>query len=346
MGEVYSNALLNIGASHARNPDQGLFHKRASNRFKTTNIQWRPTAHGKQYPYRISCHRFDPLGEVFSSLRNCSLMDRGWIVQETVISKRMLSFNGPTVFWQCAEFAACEDYPNDRTYSVEGIAGHSFWALTDPKDLLRQLRPLHHGVQDQQSDPEGENSKPSIHERWFDLTLQYCWAKLSFPDKDKFAALEGVGQRISQITGDLYQHGLFRYTLPLILLCTLPCGSLGAPPERGATWHWASYDNMMFHYPRALCENQRLNREKYSNLASSRDSTIARKYHGQAQRQRKIDTLSSTLPTFIPKASPISPHRKRPPTLSKQCQKPPSSISLPPHSYSQRTLTAVAKRRE
>ena len=71
----------------------------------------------------------------------------------------------------------------------------------------------------------------------------YCEASLTFPDKDVFKALEGVGQRIARLMGDIYQHGLLGNTLPRALLWEADnqwCRR--SPPQRAPTWHWASYE--------------------------------------------------------------------------------------------------------
>ena len=58
-----------------------------------------------------------------------------------------------------------------------------------------------------------------------------------------FKAIEGVGQRIARLMGDIYQHGLLRNTLPNALLWKATyrwCRR--SPPQRAPTWHWASYE--------------------------------------------------------------------------------------------------------
>ena len=67
--------------------------------------------------------------------------------------------------------------------------------------------------------------------------------RLLFPDNDVFKALEGVGQRMGWLMGDVYQHGLIGNTLPRALMWEAKgqwCRR--SPPQRAPTWHWASYE--------------------------------------------------------------------------------------------------------
>ena len=71
----------------------------------------------------------------------------------------------------------------------------------------------------------------------------YCRASLTFPDKDVFKALEGVGQCIARLMGDVYQHGLLRNTLPSALMWEATYQRCRrSPPQRAPTWHWTSYE--------------------------------------------------------------------------------------------------------
>ena len=141
MGQVYSNALINIGAAHASGPVQGLCSTRGTQDIKRITIKWRPSAHDEEKSYSLRMRTVtEPLDNAFFQLRQSQLTKRGWIVQESMLSPRMLSFNGPGVFWQCLEAAACEDFPDDKAEEISWASHHPFWALTDSNDLLRTNR--------------------------------------------------------------------------------------------------------------------------------------------------------------------------------------------------------------
>ena len=136
----------------------------------------------------------------------------------------MLSFNGPDVFWQCAEAAVCEDFPCQRVERSWALS-HLFWGLVDlcnlPNKVLvgeEENRLMNTKfLEDDRGSPRQRYIK-RIQGRWLDTMTSYCKASLTYPEKDVFKALEGVGQRAAQLTGDVYQHGLLRRTLPQALL--------------------------------------------------------------------------------------------------------------------------------
>ena len=265
MGQVYSNTLINIGAAHASSPAQGLFLTRGTEDFKKISVRWRPKEIDEEASYSLM-HRTvtEPLDHAFFELSQSRLVERAWIVQESVLSPRMLSFNGPEVFWQCSEAAACGDFPNDEAEEVSWASHHPFWSLTDSDHLLRNNRLSGTKTRWRNRDLDGQHYNGSIHERWCTTMKSYSEASLTFPDKDVFKALEGVGQRIARLMGDVYQHGLLRNTLP----CALLWGAKymwcrRSPPQRAPTWHWASYEghldfwNAQYLYQQARKEHWR-----------------------------------------------------------------------------------------
>ena len=138
MSQVYSNTVINIGAAKASSPAQGLFSTRVTEDFKTISVRWRPKEVDEEASYSLK-HRTvsGALDNAFHELRQSRLAERAWIVQESVLSPRMLSFNGPEIFWQCSEAAACGDFPNDEAEEVSWTSDHPFWSLTDSDHLLR-----------------------------------------------------------------------------------------------------------------------------------------------------------------------------------------------------------------
>ncbi|KAF2963083.1 hypothetical protein GQX73_g10492 [Xylaria multiplex] len=98
----------------------------------------------------------------------------------------MLSF-GNQAFWQCSELAASEVSPdgalltslenrsNDATY-------HPFWMLEDPATF-------HH------------SDTSDFRTRWMHTFSTYCESNLTYPEKDAFAALNGIGAELLKISG-------------------------------------------------------------------------------------------------------------------------------------------------
>lgn len=245
MDQVYSNSLLSIGAATAMNQFQGLFSSKNGGDFSSVHVQWRPNLSDKKTWYRMwkdtsKC----PLKVAFSGLNKSQLSTRGWAVQELVLSRRMLSFDGPRVFWQYSEIATCEDYPYDNSESIYWASYHPFWALVDPTVLLGANRQAEPNDKQRTFHVNGQQYNGSVQERWFGAMDSYCKASLTSPDKDVFKAFEGAGQRAAQFAGDAYQHGLSRSTLPQALMWRARDNMCRrSPPHRAPSWHWASYES-------------------------------------------------------------------------------------------------------
>ena len=182
MGQVYSNTIINIGAAQASNPAEGLFSTRGTEDFKTISVRWRPTEIDEEDSYSLR-HRTssEPLENAFFELRQSRLAERAWIIQESVLSPRMLSFNGPEVFWQCSETAACGDFPNDDSEEVSWVSHHPFWSLTDSDRLLQTNRLSDTRTPWISCDLDGLHYVGSVHERWCTTMESYCKASLTFP---------------------------------------------------------------------------------------------------------------------------------------------------------------------
>ncbi|KAI1387955.1 uncharacterized protein F4822DRAFT_296919 [Hypoxylon trugodes] len=174
---------------------------------------------------------------------------RAWVIQETVLGPRLLSFTDRQVIWQCSETAACEDFPEpEPIVEYNRSIGDIFWALTDFAGLLKddRLQRAEEGIEEVGSIIKSSKRIRASEERWFDVLEKYSEAELTYPEKDIFKAIQGVGNHMARVTGKDYQHGILSGCLELTLLWkgnhrddrqnpVLRDSSL-AP-----SWHWASY---------------------------------------------------------------------------------------------------------
>lgn len=116
MVRVYSDALLTIAADAAENSDAGFFNgSRKAIRSQTRQLSTphqifaRPES---QYSYKGGSvsHRHP-------GTRKSYLSDRGWTLQENLLSPRTLHFTEAEITWECASATRCEcrdPHPNNR----------------------------------------------------------------------------------------------------------------------------------------------------------------------------------------------------------------------------------------
>ncbi|KAI0022297.1 heterokaryon incompatibility protein-domain-containing protein [Xylariomycetidae sp. FL0641] len=219
MGKVYENGILNIGAGDATGPHQGLFSEREP--FAGAPIiQWTPTREQSNTYFQLT--RWDEMFVAGFSreLSQCALMRRGWVLQESIMARRMLTFTKKQVYWQCATQGACEQVPY-CTY----ITTHPFWMLMDAGYKKRAG-----GI---------EALESANLQRWWTLMLsRYCRCSLTYPEKDLFRAIEGIGRSLQEQRGGIYKYGLFDQTFPSILMWG--CRQRRARPVCTPSWHWSS----------------------------------------------------------------------------------------------------------
>ncbi|KAF2653755.1 HET-domain-containing protein, partial [Lophiostoma macrostomum CBS 122681] len=172
MRDVYSHSFINIGAATTDNPFGGLFRARELHRNRT----------------------------------------RAWVVQETALSNRMLTFTDEGLMWQCNWTAATEDFPLQMSDSDDEMKKSDFTTLI---------------------------------ERWYRTLDAYRRARLTFPEKDTFPAIDGIARLLSTRMRDRYQHGVFSRSLVEGLIWSAkaeyePCHGINIPGI--PSWHWASYE--------------------------------------------------------------------------------------------------------
>ena len=244
---VYSNSIITISATHATGPDQGLFFDRDMRHSECVSLFWRPTSDDGPARFTLSSPSAsqEPMDGCFKRLKGSPLLMRKWAIQEIVLSPRVVSFTDQQVYWQCSEFPACEAIPYDRIGMFHWAQYHPFWALTGPKELLRFNDISYSEDQLNRIAARPKNCYGNLQQRWIATLDRYCHASLTYPSKDIFKAIEGVGQRVAQLTDGVCRHGVLDSTLPSILLWGPMHGKSRRMSTRAPTWHWASWEGQI-----------------------------------------------------------------------------------------------------
>jgi hypothetical protein len=119
---------------------------------------------------------------------------RAWALQERVLAPRVLSFGLGEIFWDCVQVPnASESLPNGVGRLLE-----QYSKLTE-KGIPMTL--------DQQT----------LVNVWFTILEEYTDRELTYPEKDKLAALSGIATQMRTAMDDVYIAGHFWKTLPLSL---------------------------------------------------------------------------------------------------------------------------------
>ena len=166
---------------------------------------------------------------VFETVRNLEIMStkplnqRGWVLQESILSFRSLIFDRKEVRWACPQMKACECLPE----------GH-----------MRQSWLSHNeGVIDKE-----------LYEAWSEIVARFSERKLTHA-KDKLPALAGIANEMSTLNKSEYLAGLWKGNLRRDLAWFVPANNVRAPrhttkrpADRAPTWSWASIDGSVRTY--------------------------------------------------------------------------------------------------
>ena len=220
MKDVYKHATLTIAATGAETSNDGLYFHRDADLAKavTVVISWWGL----------------PIGTWTVCLRQLSeknivegpLNQRGWVVQERLLSRRTLHFGREQIAWDCYTLQACETFPGRQPKLSASVLNTDFWSRSqrNPMDLVR-------------SD-------------WPDIAETYAGCRLT-KETDKCMAISGIAEEIQLATGDLYFAGLWESSFA-IHLCwivhhlkneTQRRTRVEPPLYRAPSWSWLSIDS-------------------------------------------------------------------------------------------------------
>ncbi|RFU75115.1 heterokaryon incompatibility [Trichoderma arundinaceum] len=221
MGEIYYNSSLNISATDSTSGADGLIFPRDIS--KTT-------------PCRVSMNTPDGIldlvafhNKVVVESDEGELNRRGWVLQERILSPRVLHFTRDQIYWECNSLLASEIRPQgeriDPTDSndMRGILGASYPAAL-PDERMKAL--------------------------WYDAVRQYSATSLSFFG-DRLLAVSALAERYSIVgeqSPDDYVAGIWVSHLPLALVWRrIPVSDTSSALQQNEiqeqiapTWSWAA----------------------------------------------------------------------------------------------------------
>lgn len=179
----------------------------------------------------LRCTVFAAEFDYTSSTWNLPLSRRGWVVQERLLSPRVLHFTNNRIMWECDESRSLQEgLPLGILGTGEAFETHS-------------RRPFN-------CFPGGKPhwSQSEHFGQWARIVREYSGCLLTYPEKDKLVAIAAVAQRFAAVFGEEYYAGHFRQNMPFDLAWEV----LGRNSDktsvtrRSPTWSWTSVDAEVF----------------------------------------------------------------------------------------------------
>lgn len=220
MASIYTNAYLTIAATASEDSSGGLFRERKP----PLEAEFQALGVSKvEDRADLDVHRFSFLNSPpFETLLSKSpLFKRGWTLQETILSRRMVHFTSSQLVWQC-------------------------WSGLQSEDGS-----LHRARRDKSYLPVSISTPSEIRSSWRSWIIDYSKRKLS-KAADKMATLTGLTKYIQAEKKDEPLLGLWKNDLVEDLLWRRWLGDEDeAKPRIDAfpTWTWMSLEVPIYHPP-------------------------------------------------------------------------------------------------
>jgi hypothetical protein len=259
MGEYYLNSLFNISAVSASNGNEGCFMAR--NPLETTpcrvSIRFPGVMENKSDTMFLrSRSGWDPVTQI-APFQRPPLWQRAWVVQERLLSARLLQFSSMQLSWKCRTMVASEAIPEGvhDSYMSQGdmvlrqaLVGLKSFDLN--VKVSRRLSPaitLSNGTSRELVD---------LYDAWYDLVTLYGKCTLT-KESDVFPAISGIAKAIAAATVDRYVAGLWEQDLHRGLLWSAPDSTSSKPDlrrYRAPSWSWASLKTTCTFYVREISQ--------------------------------------------------------------------------------------------
>ncbi|RYP29109.1 hypothetical protein DL767_006879 [Monosporascus sp. MG133] len=222
MGNIYSNSYCNLSAANASDCHHSMVYNRNAEVITPQIVSL--SVRDRTDQYLMVDQRFWET-EVSKALVNT----RAWVLQERLLSPRILYFGARQLLWECHELDAAEIYPEGLPPPpvISGSGTHF-------KDMI----------------PRNDTATKSgldiaKHQVWRKVVGAYTACALTYPS-DKLAAISSVAKMMRTYLDDEYVAGLWRRYLERELLWSVS----GRPSRRFAeadayrapSWSWAAVD--------------------------------------------------------------------------------------------------------
>ncbi|KAF2248862.1 HET-domain-containing protein [Trematosphaeria pertusa] len=229
MGDIYASSFLTIAARGAVNSADGLF------------ILREPEPPSCRLPY--ACGKHSLSGSMYirspafqtERLRDTPLDTRGWVLQERLLSPRILYYGRQQLYWECAESTFRQDGKG-----ADVTAGDLRTA--DFKQSLDFNGPLpFNEAAFARTYPASDQAKAKKQARliqWYNVVTEYSRRDLTY-QSDKLPALSGIAKAFQKNTGYTYLAGLWKEDLIAGIAWYMPQPSNEVTSLTLPSWTWA-----------------------------------------------------------------------------------------------------------
>ncbi|ORY10336.1 hypothetical protein BCR34DRAFT_352434 [Clohesyomyces aquaticus] len=202
MGNVYRSAILTLAAAASEDHSQGIFKPREARCLRPFQFPTIDHIHGgtdSSSTKNGDLYVFPRSRRVSQGIRPKGPLDtRGWVLQEQLLSPRILYYGCGELFWDCITTSAAESSPISSSLLIDENPAET-WAL---KLIRRTIAGA--------SDAEALNKHAG--DAWMQVVMNYSARKLT-KQSDKLIAIEGILSALSEVLDDVFVAGMWRRRL-------------------------------------------------------------------------------------------------------------------------------------
>lgn len=213
MCDVYQHAALTIAAAHAAGGDVGCFTERDGLLNLPFYLDISPWARSAT-PVRLQFTTYGRPQTTALGGGDPALYGRAWVLQEQLLSPRMLIFDGTQIKWECLTLHGSEGSPISGTTRHNKSYKLIRRGVMEPSEFFQNA--------DGREIQSLKNFWPRMKlEVWYAIVMDYSHRGMT-KSKDRLAALAGIAQALSRNTKHDYLAGLWSMDFFIGLLWSLP----------------------------------------------------------------------------------------------------------------------------
>lgn len=230
MGDIYASSFLTIAARGSVNSAGGLFIQREPEP-PPCRLRYECTKHSLSGSMYIRSPVFQP-----ERLRDTPLDTRGWVLQERLLSPRILYYGQQQLYWECAEVTLRQDG------KAPDVATDDLRAGVDLKQALDFNSPLPFAnnpifLREYRASDLTQFEKGARLLQWYNVVCEYTIRHLTY-QSDKLPAITGIAKAFQRRTGYTYLAGLWKEDLITGILWYVvePSDEIISPALPSWTW--------------------------------------------------------------------------------------------------------------
>ncbi|KAH7389221.1 heterokaryon incompatibility protein-domain-containing protein [Cadophora sp. MPI-SDFR-AT-0126] len=233
MGEVYSNAFITIAAAASTNCHGGSFATRTLRPEASFKLNVRDSDGGAGAAFigpDAELVDFHTGTTVYNTSPNSwmnqktVLDERGWTLQESLLSTRVLKYTSNMMLWTCRAVSLREDgaayqYTHSENDEFRHFMEHLHSQIKRKNDILADASANNSAANNPDLRPDSPYIRGKLEEitrqvlyAWYLLVEEYSTRRLTF-QSDRLPAMAGVADKMAAETEDVYIHGLWQSDL-------------------------------------------------------------------------------------------------------------------------------------